>query len=184
MAFQPGPVVVADEKVQPFPTTIYKPSESMAPLIDIPCVYLLERSNWPEFKRALNECGLTWNLPEWMTTIVHLGTEWKQIVAGGTNLQDYFPQVEKKTAGDGSYSKTSILGQKLVATLKLPKNLGDLRPSTLFCCLSTVEFEDERKLPARQRMWSWITRSLRGNRQSAGPYHYLVDEVQRLDDVV
>ena len=45
MAFQPGPVVVADEKVQPFPTTIYKPSESMAPLIDIPCVYLLERSN-------------------------------------------------------------------------------------------------------------------------------------------
>ena len=116
-----------------------------------------------------------------MTTIVHLGTEWKQIVAGGTNLQDYFPQVEKKTAGDGSYSKTSILGQKLVATLKLPKNLGDLRPSTLFCCLSTVEFEDERKLPARQRMWSWITRSLRGNRQSAGPYHYLLDEVQMYD---
>ena len=60
MTFQPGPVVVADEKVQPAPTmTNYKPTESMAPLVDVPCVYLLERSSWPEFKRALNECGLT-----------------------------------------------------------------------------------------------------------------------------
>ena len=65
MAGQPGPIVAVDEKVQPAPpTTIYKPTESMAPLVDIPCVYLLERSSWPEFKRALNECGLTWNLPE------------------------------------------------------------------------------------------------------------------------
>ena len=148
----------------------------MAPLVDIPCVYLLDRSSWPEFQRALNECGLTWNLSEWMTTIVHHGVEWKQVVASGTPLQDYFPQVEKKSAGDGSYSKTSLLGQKLVATLKLPKNLGDLRPSTLFCCLSTVEFEVDQRLPARQKMWSWMVRSLRGNRQSAGPYHYLVDE--------
>ena len=59
---QPGPQV--EEKTLPPPTTIYKPSESMAPLIDIPCVYLLERSSWPEFKRGLNECGLTWNLSE------------------------------------------------------------------------------------------------------------------------
>ena len=175
----PGPGV--EEKIQPPPTTLYRPSESVAPLVDIPCVYLLDRSSWPEFQRALNECGLTWNLSEWMTTIVHHGVEWKQVVAGGTPLQDYFPQVEKKSAGDGSYSKTSLLGQKLVATLKLPKNLGDLRPSTQFCCLSTVEFEDDRRLPARQRMWSWMVRSLRGNRQSAGPYHYLVDEVQMYD---
>ena len=110
MVGQPGPVVAVDEKVQPTPTlTNYKPMETMAPLIDIPCVYLQERSSWPEFKRALNECGLTWNLPEWMTTIVHQGTEWKQVVANGTNLQDYFPQVEKRNAGDGSYSKTSLL---------------------------------------------------------------------------
>ena len=138
-------------------------------------------TSWPEFKRTLNECGLTWNLSEWMTTIVQQGIEWQQVVANGTPLHDFFPQVEKKTAGDGSYSKTSTLGQKLVATLKLPKNLGDLRPTTQFCCLSTVEFEDDRRLPARQRMWSWMVRYLRGNRQSTGPYHYLVDEVQIYD---
>ena len=42
-------------------------------LIDIPCFYLYDRSGWPDFKRALNECGLSWNLPDWMTTIVHYG---------------------------------------------------------------------------------------------------------------
>ena len=101
--------------------TNYKPTESMAPLVDIPCVYLLKRSSWPEFKRALNECGLTWNLPEWMTTIVHQGAEWKQVVASGTNLQDYFPQVEKRTAGDGSYFKTSLLGQKISGNTEIAK---------------------------------------------------------------
>ena len=181
MGGQPGMAV--EEKFQPAPTTIYKPTESLAPLVDIPCVYLHDRTAWPEFKRTLNECGLTWNLSDWMTTIVHHGYEWKQVVAGGTPLEDYFPQVEKKTAGDGdgAYSKTSALGAKLVATLKLPKNLGDLRPSTQFGCLSSVEFEDDRRLPARQRMWSWIVCSLRGNRASTGPYHYLVDEVQMYD---
>ena len=68
-----------------------------------------------------------------------------------------------------------------MATLKLPKNLGDLRLNTEFCSLSTVEFEDDRRLPARQRLWSWIVRSVRCNRASAGPYHYLVDEVQVYD---
>ena len=175
------PGLGVEAKSQPPPTTFYRPAESVAPLVDIRCVYLLDRSSWPEFQRALNKCGLTWNLSEWMTTIVHHGVEWQQVVANGTPLQDYFSQVKKRSAGDGSYSKTSLLGQKLVATLKLPKNLGDLRPSTLFCCLSTVEFKDDRRLPARQKMWSWMVRSLRGNRQSAGPYHYLVDEVQMYD---
>ena len=92
-----------------------------------------------------------------------------------------FLKSQKTTTGDGAYSKTSALTTKLVATLKLPKNLGDLRLSTQFCCLSTVEFEDDRRLLARQRLWSWIVRSLRGNRASAGPYHYLVDEVQMYD---
>ena len=42
MAGQPGPIVAVDEKVQPAPPTpIYKPNESMAPLVDIPCVYLI-----------------------------------------------------------------------------------------------------------------------------------------------
>ena len=31
-------------------------------LIDIPYQYLVEKSQWSDFKRSLNMCGLTWNL--------------------------------------------------------------------------------------------------------------------------
>lgn len=76
--------------------------------------------------------------------------------------------------------KNSALGLKLVALLDRPKNL-DLRPSVQYCCLSTVEYESDRKLPARQKLWNWIVRSLRGNKPACGAYHYLVDEVQTYD---
>ena len=156
--------------------------DSYLHLVDIPCVYLNDRGCWADFKRALNECGLIWNLSEWMTTIVYKGAEWKLIASKGTNLDQYFPAVEKTAAGDGNVSKTSTLGAKLVGLLGLPSNLGDhIKPSMQFCCLNTVEFEDDRRLPARQKLWNWIVRSLRGVRPTPGPFHYLVDEVQMYD---
>ena len=143
-------------------------------LTDLPCIFLNDRSCWNEFKSALNECALTWNLPEWMTTIVYKEVEWKTIEKEhGTDLSQYFPAVEKTGAGDGLTSKSSTLGLKLVGLLGRPSNLGDLKPNVQFCCLSTVEFEHERKLPARQKLWNWMVRSLRGNRPTSGSYHYL-----------
>ena len=150
-------------------------------LVDIPCVYLNDRSCWSDFKRSLTECGLIWNLSEWSTTIVYRGIEWKTIRDEGTDLSQYFPIVEKTGAGDGKISKNSVLGVKLVGLLSRPTTVADIKPSAQFCCLSTVEFEDERRLPARQKMWNWMVRSLRGNRPSPGPYHYLIDEIQMYD---
>ena len=144
-------------------------------------MFLNDRSVWPDFKRALTECGLIWNLSEWMSTIVYRGAEWKLIQEKGTDLSIYFPVVEKTGAGDGKFSKTSALGAKLVGLLSRPTAIADFKPSVQFCCLSTVEFEDDRRLPARQKLWNWMVRSLRGNRASPGPYHYLVDEIQMYD---
>ena len=134
-------------------------------LIDLPCLYLYDRSCWPDFKRALNECGLSWNLPDWLTTIVYQGEEWKRVIKTGHDLNSYFPTPDKKNAEDGNYAKSSALGTKLVSLLGLPKNLGEsIQPTIQFCCLFTVKFEDERRLPARQKMWSWLVRSLKGTR--------------------
>ena len=120
----------------PQPAPPPKPRQESVPssiLIDIPCCFLYDRSCWPEFKRSLNECGLCWNLPDWMTTIVHHGTEWKSIVDRGTDLNPFFPVQEKKQAGDGSNAKASPLGVKLTELLGLPKNMGDaIRPSVQF----------------------------------------------------
>ena len=90
------------------------------PLVDIPCVFLNDRSCWPDFKRALTECGLIWNLSDWMTTILYRGVEWNLIKDNGTDLSAYFPVVEKTNAGDGNFSKISTLGAHLVGLLARP----------------------------------------------------------------
>jgi hypothetical protein len=150
-------------------------------LIDIKPVYLLDRAGWMEFKRALNECGLIWNIPHWMTTIVYKGTEWNEQIAKGVDLSTYFVD-DRKSHIDGKEVGTSELGAKLIAGLGLPKNMGDyIQPGLRFCVLNTVEFESERKLPARQKLWNWLLKCLRGPKTTVGPYYYLIDEVKPYD---
>ena len=48
----------------PKPPKSHVEAISSSTLIDIPCCYLYDRSSWAGFKKALNECGCTWNLPE------------------------------------------------------------------------------------------------------------------------
>ena len=179
-----APVEEPEQKVsmtppKPQPPRVPHPDTYL--LTDIPCVFLHERGCWSEFKKSLNECALTWGLPDWMTTIVYKGVEWRDCATKGTDLSIYFPVIQKTGAGDGLISKQSVLGAKLTALLERPKNLGSFKPSQIFCCLATVEYEEDRKLPARQKLWTWITKSLRGNRPAAAPYHYLVDEVDMYD---
>ena len=54
-------------------TAVEVPTESSSSghssLIDLPPVYLTEKSHWQDFKKAINECGLAWSLPDWMTTV-------------------------------------------------------------------------------------------------------------------
>ena len=151
-------------------------------LIDLPFVFLSDRLNWGDFKKAIHECGLIWGLPEWMTTITYKGIEWHSLISEHqVDLNKYFPEVQKTQAGDGFSSKSSTLGNKLASLLGRPKSLADSISSVQFCCLTTVEYESERKLPSRQKLWSWMVRSLRGSKPAPGPYHYLVDEVQTYD---
>ena len=102
------------------------------------------------------------------------------LVLGGC-LEEIWCVIQKTGAGDGLISKQSVLGAKLTALLERPKNLGSFKPSQIFCCLATVEYKEDRKLPARQKLWTWVTKSLRGNRPAPAPYHYLVDEVDMYD---
>jgi hypothetical protein len=178
------PIIIPSEPVHVTPrasnTLQLHPETTNLP--DVPIIYLTERSGWIDFKRALNECGMAWNFAGWMTTIVYKGKEWKEMLAKGHDLSQYFPSTEKRIAGDGVESKTSQLSAKLLGLLDLPRNVSEFHDCSLqFCNLATVEFEPERKLPARQKFWAWFVRALRGPKTAAGPYYYLVDEVQRYD---
>ena len=44
-----------------------------------------------------------------------------------------------------------------------------------------MEYEEDRKLPAHQKLWTWLVKSLRGSKPAPAPYHYLVDEVDMYD---
>jgi len=155
-------------------------------LADIPFVYLLDRSQWTDFKRALNNCGLTWNIPDWMMTIVYKGPDWMEIAQDAeekVRLETIFvsptKSVEAKQIID--VNKTST---KFMRLLGYPKTLGEyIQPSSTFCNLKTLEYEPDSKLPARQKFWTWIVNSLHGPSTTPGPYHYLRRAMRRLEDL-
>jgi len=121
-------------------------------LIDLPPYYLLERGDWPEFKRAMNTCGLTWSLPDWMTTIVQHGTQWKEM-EGEHKLNEVFPPATRRI-GEVADAKVSDASANLV------KALG---------------------FPARQKFWVWILQSLRGPKTTVGQYYYLTQQGSALE---
>ena len=147
-----------------------KKVEPVSPLLaDIPYVYLLDQSQWPDFKRALNNCGLTWNIPDWMTTIVYKGLDYKTICNKGEDLDKIF-LLTSIDVGDKKMEPGGTHTQKLIEMLGFPKNLGEyIQPSIRFCNLGKLEFEPESKLPARQKLWAWILRCLQGPKQTEGP---------------
>ena len=101
------------------------------------------------------------------------------MLAKGTDLDTYFPVVEKTKVGDGSSSKSSALGLKLTTYLDcllIWVTQFDRR------CSSVAYLQlNWRRLPARQTLWTWLVKSLKGNKATIGPFHYLVDEVQMYD---
>ena len=144
-------------------------------LVDVPFCYLLDKSNWTDFKRALNNCGYTWNLADWMHTVVHQGKQYQEIVAKRPEFTDFFqvpaiPQVEGKVLGPDAK-------QVFIDLLGFPKNMGEyIKPSLRFCNIERMEFEPEQKLPARQKLWSWIGKCLFGPKAQAGPFYYLTHQ--------
>jgi len=156
---------------------------SAVSLADIPLVYLLDRSQWTDFKRALNNCGLTWNLPDWMMTIVYKGDDWGEFAgAQKVQLEEVFRPpvraVEDKKFDVNDVSKT------FMTILGYPKSLGEyIQPSQRFCNLRTLEYEPDSKLPARQKFWTWIVSALHGPDNTPGQYHYLRRALRRLQDL-
>ena len=52
-------------------------------LPDLPFQYLTDKSQWPDFKRSLNNCGYTWNISDWMSTIVFKGKDYNDLKTKG-----------------------------------------------------------------------------------------------------
>ena len=167
---------------QPKPPTIHK-YEQNTYLTELPFTYLLERSSWSEFRRALNTCGLTWNIPDWMCTIVHGGPDYEKLKMEDEELDVIFKH-KTVTLIDGDESKelTVEKAKSLIKLLGFTDSMSEyVQLSAKYCNLGKLEFEPDSKLPARQKMWSWIVKCLSGGRAIPGPYYYLVSQVPVYD---
>ena len=112
-------------------------------LPDIPPVYLIDKSQIGDLKRVINNCGLSWNIPDWINTIVYKGVQYKDLLSKGRNLDaifvsDEFGEIENQE-GEDDY----------LEDLGFPKSLGKfITPNLKFCNLKRKVFESENKLPA------------------------------------
>src|SRR5512140_3245781 len=61
-------------------------------LQDVPYCYLVDKSNWTDFKRTLNNCGYTWNLPDWMHTVVYQGKQYTKIASEKPDIKEFFQE--------------------------------------------------------------------------------------------
>ena len=100
------------------------------------------------------------------------------MIKAGADLEKFFPIPKRGVIIDGKVEAVEV---NLIELLGLPANRNEKKNATYFCNLGTFEMESDKKLPARQKFWHWFTRSLKGIKPVAGPYYYIVAEVQAYD---
>ena len=152
-------------------------------LVELPFSYLLERGAWSEFRRALNTCGLSWNIPDWMCTIIYGGPDYSKLLEKDKELGIIFKQ-KTVTLGEGEEVKevSADKSRALIKLLGFSNSMCEyIQMSTKYCNLSKLEFEPDSKLPARQKMWSWMVKCLVGAKSIPGPDYYLVNQVSVYD---
>ena len=72
--------------------------------------------------------------------------------------------------------------RKYTQMLGISASLGEyLQPSVRYCNLNKMEFEPDSKLPARQKLWAWLTKCLQGTQSQPGPYYYLIHQCMTHD---
>jgi hypothetical protein len=149
------------------PKAVTKVEPASPSLVDLPHQYLLEKSQWIDFKKALNTCGLTWNLPDWNSTILYKGNDYKMLESKGKNMDAIFiPPTLQLEENKIDINKEA---QEMLTLLGISSNDGGQKNSMKFCNLKKMEYEPDSKLPARQKMWSWIVQALHGQKVIPGP---------------
>ena len=100
---------------------------------------------------------------------------WLAVVdAGGTLLEDVVKQ-EDKDAFEGK--QAAIMK---AAGLKL-KDFEFFQTTVQFINLTKMKFEEDARLPKRQKFWTWMNKSICHSNGTPGPFRYLIEEVVAYD---
>ena len=153
---------------------------TVAMLADYPVVYMVDpKSQWEDFKKSVKAAALAWNFREWLNTTVYGGDTWKQIEALGFKV---------KEEGAAEVKEGRPMPPPAAMDHRLLKIMGYteqdfkfFQSTTKFVNVVTCEFEPSHHSAARQKLWAWMVKALKGGTAVAGPFHYLTESVSAYD---
>jgi len=145
-----------------------------------PCYLTDARMHWEDFKHAIKHCALTWNFRGWLNTVVYGGKVFKLLQAEGLKVKIEDGQ-EPVVFGEGKEDEFAV-DPKLLAIMGYSvQDFEYFQSTTQFVDVLSKKMEDSRFSNARQKLWSWMVKSLHGPKAASGPYYYLIDEVVQYD---
>ena len=165
----------------PVKAKIDPPAASSSNLIEIPHHFLLEKSQWTGFKKAVENAGLTWNLPDWLYTITYKGADYKAIKGKGEEIDEVFPSPIVLVDDEKKKVVVTDTSKKWLNIIGMPKMSNSRMTTQKFCNLTTLTFEADAKLPARQRLWAWMVHCLHGPKTTPGLYYYVSNQIEVYD---
>ena len=148
-------------------------------LVDMPYVYLTSKHQWSEFKRALTDCGAAW-LPDWRSTIAYEGSDYKKLSSTMKEINEIFDVTTTIVIGDKE-EKAGDLSRRMLEAIGFTNNSNEIKQNAKWCNLNKLTWEPESKLPARQKLWSWILKSLYGTGSTPAAYYYLSQQCETYD---
>lgn len=153
--------------------------ERMTMLVDFPVVYMVDpKSHWEDFKKAVKAAALAWNFREWLNTTVYGSDVWRQIEMLGYKVKR--EPVEAKE--DAPAPPPNVMDERLLKIMGYTDmDFKFFQSTTKFINVVTLEYESSSLSAARQKLWTWMVKSLRGSGVVAGPFHYLTDTVTAYD---
>jgi hypothetical protein len=145
---------------------------TVAMLADYAVVYMTEpRAHWEDFKKAVKAAALAWNFREWLNTTVYGGDVWEQLEILGYKIKED-PKLEAKD--DGPAPPPVAMDARLLKIMGYSEqDFKFFQSTTKFVNVVTLEFEPSGHSAARQKLWTWMVKALKGNGVVSGPYHYL-----------
>ena len=138
------------------------------------------RLHWEDFKRRVKECAMAWYFRNWLHTVVYGGPQWLRIVETlGDGFQLKREEDSKQKEGEPPVQKMSTEIMKIMGYTS--HDVEFFQTSVSFVDVVSMTMEPPRQGLSRQKLWTWMVKSLHGPKTQPGPFYYLVDEVHHYD---
>jgi hypothetical protein len=175
--------------------TMSKPSIILLPDVS-PCFLVDSKLQWNDFKKTLRQAAMTWGFRQWFNTTVLGSPKWKEVKKLGViakdengNPIDFEDEAGAEAdndvaseAAEEADGAESNLSERIMKIMGYSESEVDYFQANIrFVNVLTGVLESPKDSIARQKLWSWMVKSLHGPHSTPGPYYYLAEQVTHTD---